>query len=119
MAVVTMLSPEKQARLMRLRNRPTAYELALIAPDGRRWLVIYVHRANGRSLRSVIYPDDVTGNCALNICAAFVIANAPRNTWTFADDWKSLTAANGWRIAFTGRTKYQATMEDELTFVRS
>lgn len=90
-------------KLIARRNHQTLYEVALVAPDGRRFLVCYAQRS-GRMLRQG------------------VTKRATRLVTTIGDETTeivrvtkdAMTLSGGWAVRFTGRTEREAIISGEL-----
>jgi len=52
--IATPLTADQLAGLAALQNRPTLYEIEVVAPDGRKALLAYTARKSGLGLRSAV-----------------------------------------------------------------
>ena len=99
----------KEARLDRIKNRPTKYEL--VATNGvRRVLVCYAHRTGRRGLWDAI--------CSSESRCKAVIALTGEENISFAKRAADGAVMGGWTIRFSGRTQRDAIMTNsELPYV--
>lgn len=89
--------------LAAIQGRTTLYEIALIAPDGRSFLVCYSPRS-GRMLRASV------SKRAHRIVA--VMGNP--EAMVIGDTKESMSLTGGWVAKFTGRTEREAIIEGPL-----
>lgn len=107
----TPLTDEQTARLARLHNRLTAYELEVVHPDGTTALFCYTQRKSRIGLMVATEGPRAIRACRfLGIDPATARYRVPRGT---ARAELRLIPGNG-VIRFTGRTERQAIMEGEL-----
>lgn len=93
-------------QLERLKNRCTAYELAMTHPDGRSFLIRYTNRRT----RSGLY------NCCYQAAVA-IDKVAGTDFFTPAKRAADGGTIGEWTIAFTGRTQRDAIINGELVFI--
>ena len=100
-------APVKE-RLARLHNRRTCYELALISPDGQRFLACYTDRRTRRMLYHA-----ATERWGISARARVTVAD-----WKWCDRaLDGIYTDSGWRLAWTGRTEREAINNGELPYV--
>ena len=97
-----------EARLERLKNYRTRYELVAEHPDGRRVLVRYTSRDNRRGLYGAL-TQDCEGICAFFGTDAITFGKRSADGATMGE----------WRLRFTGRTQREAILAGELPFYKS
>ncbi len=99
------LSPSQAAALERLRNRPTLYEIELIAPDGRKALVAYAARRTGAGLRAAVHERATAVLAFLGAPSSARIE--PKRGCRYATH----TITGGALVRFSNRTKRDVIME--------
>ena len=102
------MTPGQLAKLARIQNRVTLYEVALTHLDtGERRLLCYT-RKTGRGIRDYIFKH---GPALVAFCG----------DENFRPGWKRQgdeTAVGRWSIGFTGRTQREAILNGELTWFK-
>lgn len=101
----TPLTEQQIAALDRLRNRPTLYEIELVAPDGRKALVAYAQRRNGAGLRQAVYQR------AQAVLAFLGAPGDARIEPTKGCRYHGHTITGGGLVRFSNRTKRDVIME--------
>ena len=98
-----MLTAIQIAKLTRLQNRASFYELAAIHPDGRCILIAYCGRRSRHGLLDACHRRGPE-----------IIALTGHAEMTFGTRGADGVTLGPWSIRFTGRTKRDAIMEGEL-----
>lgn len=99
------LTAEQLTALARLQNRPTLYEIEIVAPDGRKALVAYASRKNGAGLRQAVCQRGT---------AVLAFLGAPQDARiepTKGCRYFSHTITGGGLVRFSNRTKRDVIME--------
>lgn len=99
------LTAEQLAALARLQNRPTLYEIEIVAPDGRKALLAYASRKTGAGLRDAVYQRT---DPLLTFLAAQQNA---RIEPTKGCRYHTHTITGGGLVRFSNRTKRDVIME--------
>jgi hypothetical protein len=99
-------------RLAALSNRGTSYEYALSGPGGERFLVVYCRKTRP-GVSAALHRVAVGTLTRLELVEAVSGQRGQGWAWT----GRTSCAANGWTLAFTGRTQREAISQGELPFV--
>lgn len=97
------MNADTQSRLEALQGRQTLYEVALVAPDGRRWFVSYTAQS-GSKLRAAV------ARRAVSIAATM----ADSDPVVLSEGKNSMQLSGGWVVRFTGRTERETILEGRL-----
>lgn len=89
----------------------TKYETIIEAPDGRRFLLLYVE---GRSFRSLLSCVRKRGE---ELCDRLRLDDSARVERGGRGDFPTLEFGNGWRAGYSGRTQKQARHEGALPWI--
>jgi hypothetical protein len=103
------MTPELSAKLARIQNYRTRYEVTAKHPDGREILIGYTSRKGRQGLCELVSARTERATAIVYLCKADTYHTAKR-------------AADGmtcgqWTIRFTGRTQRDAYMEGEREYV--
>jgi hypothetical protein len=100
------MTPEIEAKLERLKNYHTRYEV-IMERGTERVLVVYMHNQSYRRLREAVVEK-------INPIQTFAGASVYEEAMGRG---KRSLAAGDWRIRFSGRTQREAILQGELPFV--
>jgi hypothetical protein len=101
----TPLTAQQLTALARLQNRPTLYEIEIVAPDGRKALLAYASRKTGAGLRDAVYQ---------RAQPLLTFLGAPQNARiepTKGCRYHGHTVTGGGLVRFSNRTKRDVIME--------